>query len=67
MQGSIQTARYKTMEFPVEFPWRQNRGISRGIFTESPTVTKPWNFYRKFHGCVSVELSVEIPLKFSRF
>ena len=52
-KGSIQEARHKTVEFPVEFPRRQtvefplefpqkvpqrlNRGISRGIFTGNST------------------------------
>ena len=40
--------RIKTVELPVEFsreiPQIQNRGISRGISTESSSETKPWNF-----------------------
>ena len=43
-KGTIQEARHKTVEFLVEFPQRKNRGISRGISTESSTETKPWNF-----------------------
>ena len=67
--------RDQTVELSVDFsrkvPHRPNRGTLCGISTECSTETKSWNFlwkfHRKFHGSVSVELSVEFSQKVLRF